>query len=202
MIRFRYLYRRCFEKKYKELSEAAYHEAGHVYISYSVGYKVDNVSIFPETPGDGRTRTDFQPIVDKHIALLEFNKILIFNNTRSTSDIDECVSIAQKIIEIIVAGSIAQSKFETLRDKRRVVIDIFGRDKTNLVNVEQSLGYIQTYTPSSQQINSTKFIVEKISYLIAKKQTWKTIDHIAKDILNSKEYSLDGQMIERILKNT
>lgn len=196
----KYHWRKRFNKDFKLFSETAYHEAGHICISYLAGFKVDSVYIDADRPGNGLSAINFglfQDIVQALFALEKtadpFNALPIDRKSKSQST-------SYKLTDSLVGGPIAEARFKALRDKQeKMEVIVEYSDYKMSLTIERSLNNILSHYQKAVIPEHTKAETERISDIMTLDEIWNSIDRLAKKILNSSNFRLEKNEIEKTL---
>lgn len=194
---------RRFGDNYKILSETAYHEAGHVCISYLAGYKVESSRIDGNHPGNGNSTIDFGEDIDVVLALKSLDKTAIPFNSLTTQQKGKSKAICYKVIDSLVAGPTAEARFIALRDGTEIATVIVENSDHDLAaNIDRSLYNILNHNQVPGIRHYYREAVQHIGEIMTLSEIWTPVEAVAKTILDAKTFSIDRSKIEKILKNT
>lgn len=196
----RYELRKLFRKDFKLLSETAYHEAGHVCISYLAGFTVNNVYIDDKNPGNGASAINFGAFEDIVKALFGLETTANLFNALPKERKSKSKATAYKLTDSLVAGPIAEARFKALRDKKEdmeVVVEY--SDYKMSLTIERSLNNILSHYKNSFIPEHTKQETKRISDIMTLDEVWNSIEQLALQILNSSNFKLAKNEIEQSL---
>jgi hypothetical protein len=202
-MRLRYYWRKMFNGDYKLLSETAYHEAGHVCISYLAGFTVDNVYIDADRPGNGSSAINFGTLQDVVHALFALDKTAAPFNALSSDRKSKSKATAHKLTDSLVGGPIAEARFKALRDKKEnMEVIVEHSDYKMSLTIESSLNNLLSHYQKTVIPEHTKAETERVSEIMTLDEIWNSIDRLAKGILNSSNFRLEKTDIEKTLTNS
>ena len=189
-----------FAKHFKLLSETAYHEAGHVCVSYLAGFTVDRVLIEEDKPGNGKSDINFGTFNDIVHALFDLEKNAVTFNSLSNDRKGKSKATAHRLTDSLVGGPLAEARFKALRDgKQNMEVIVEHSDFKMSLTIEKSLNNILSHYNKSIIPNHTKEEVIRLAEIMTLDEVWNPIDAIAKAILNSPSFKLEKGEIETIL---
>jgi hypothetical protein len=163
---------------------AAYHEAGHVVMSYFVGYKVKQSIIYLN--GDGETRVDYGKDISQIKVAMTLDETC---QAIDTVDVSEDVSL--KIVRILIAGSVAESISKYGRNYvGGVEVELIGPDLTKSINICKLKNF------------SIDELVSEIYEVMKYDEIWDAIEKIVSGFLSRKKDVLTNSEIELILDNS
>jgi len=182
----------------KEIELSAYHEAGHILLSYFVGYSCSQVLLNTNADADARTTLNYKSDLLLITALL---------NGKSSPEIyqelpnhlrSDTLQVANGLGLILVAGAVAESVFENRGTVSTTMAPaLSGKDLQSIDEVDYLLGKVIMN-------HSKSFISDALSdvcNLFGVPQFNYTSAALAKAILAKADYFLDQQEIEVIIKD-
>jgi hypothetical protein len=162
----------------------AYHEAGHIVMSYIVGYTVEKSCIFSN--GDGKTYVDYGSEVSQVVGAMTLNETYQMFETNEVSD-----DVCQKMVCILTAGGIAESIYKHGPDYvGRAEVEFSGPDMTKSENI-CNLKNFSFHELLSEYYEALKF-----------EDAWDAIEKLSSGLLNKSNNALEKDEIELILKKS
>jgi hypothetical protein len=116
-MRIRQFFRKLFMRNYNMISETAYHESGHVCISYLAGFTVEYVMVDNIRPGNGLSAINYGEIKDVVKALFDLDTNADTFNSLTTEKKSKSKSTTYRLNDSLVGGPIAEARYKALRDK-------------------------------------------------------------------------------------
>jgi hypothetical protein len=181
----------------KTFEKAAFHESGHVVMTYKMGYKVQEVRLREPDPVSGYTQTHYEQdhllvggIITYKTSSSLFNSFPLIVKMRS-------VETAKKILVIELSGPITETLYDFgTENKGNLNIELWGIDKIDVENIEF---FLSKYDKNYDE-NFKKNCIEAITSYLRKAEIWDGITYMSKQLLESPTKILSGIKIEEILK--
>lgn len=199
-MKLRYILRRFFNKDFQLLRETAFHEAGHVCVAKFAEFDVDSVMIDPEKPGTGITKINYKDSLDVVNALFELDHSSKSFNSLTNEKKSKVIPTIHKLIDSLLGGPLVEARHKALRDKQdntEVIVEYSDFKMTNTI-----MRSLVNLAPHFNQTLDQKYVFRKVDDLndiLTLEEFWKSIDEIAKRILNSKTFRLSKDEIDKTL---
>lgn len=184
----------------KELfKKAAFHESGHVILSYLVRFKTIEVEIFEDDPGSGLSKFEFSK--DFRITLLITSMQNYINDSSLYTNLDSNIKavstkIAYKITSVLLAGSLSEAINKAgIEFKGQLVYELSGPDLIRINNINECL----TNETSNHSPNYISNVSAEVVELLRVPEIWNAVKHLSETILNSSNKKLNGKEIENSL---
>jgi hypothetical protein len=179
----------------KNFERTAYHESGHIVITYLSGYTCDSVELLTSEPGTGKTTMNYQ---DDLMLVASITNVTTYSEffNELTSDVKRQSPGVARITSILLAGSVAECTYlNGGKVDGNMEVELSGPDLIRVDNVHFFLSQINTdHDPNYIQDN-----VQKVLMIMSIPDVWKTIENLAKAIMTKTNKRLDKTEIEAIL---
>lgn len=201
-MKLRYFLRKITRNDFQLLTETAFHEAGHVCFSKFAEFDVNSVMIDSKRPGNGKTSINYKDSNDVVNALFELDFSTKSFNSLSDKKKSIVIPTAYKLIDSLLGGPLGEARHIALRDKK---------ENTNVVLEHSDFKMTKTIVnslvnlaPHYNQTLDTNLIFKKIktiNEIMTLDEFWMSINEIAKRILNSKDFMLNKNEIDKTLND-
>ena len=180
----------------KNFERTAYHESGHIVVTYFTGYTCDSVELLTSEPGTGKTTMNYQD---------DLILIASITNAKTNPDIFNALSrevkqgslgVAHRITSILLAGSAAESTYlNGGKVNGNMEVEISGPDLVRVENVHYFLSQInQNHDPNYIQDN-----LHQIMMIMSIPDIWKAVECLSMELIKNKNKRLKKTEIENIL---
>ncbi len=167
------------------MHNAAVHEAGHIVVSYLVGFSPRSVKI--TTTGDGGCQIDYGDLENIARIMMAMDICPQFFSILSQLNSDAVLDLAKRLCCILIAGGIAESIYRDGLDfSGKSDIELIGPDLTRAQAISDHYGI--------QLVEEMK----SIYLFLANRKTWGAVTALKDAILNSTNNELDALAIDRI----
>lgn len=175
----------------------AYHESGHIIMTYSAEYACDGVTILPN--GDGNTTMNYGNDLLLVAALSNFiAEPDIFYGLPEQMRM-RVFDVGFPLAFILIAGAVAEAIHRQggIPDDN-LLVELSGPDLERVANINNILAH---YNPN----HNPEFVTESmetVTEIFSNPVVWNTISAIAQAVLVTPNMSLNRQEIETILSNS
>ena len=180
----------------KNFERTAYHESGHIVITYLSGYTCDSVELLTFEPGTGKTTMNYQD-----------DLMLVASITNATTDPDffngltndvkrQSPGVAHRITSILLAGSASECAYlNGGKVNGNMEVEISGPDLIRVDNVHFFLSQIK---PDHDQ-NYIQDNLQIVLMMMSIPEVWKAVESLAKALMTKTNKRLDKAEIESML---
>ena len=176
--------------------QTAYHESGHIILAYLTGYEVLECEVLQN--GDGKTTFEYGKDLLLIAAITNCKEEPeMFNELPKEIKVN-CLTVSNKIISILLAGSVAESMFlnNGVIDEN-MNVEISGPDLIRSENVDHFLSEIKKEQHDSNYIQNN---MTELFNTMNITEVRKSVSELAERLLAKKKISQNE--IEDILKTT
>lgn len=171
---------------------AAYHEAGHITFAYFVQWCTKKVELIEQNGRIVNAVTTYNFKEDEKI-VKSLSDQQIFN-TLTQDEKNRIYGVIHKRCTSLLGGPITEAfLINGINFKGQLPIDLRGPDAINSYDLEKLMRHI--YNEHNLVQNS----LMQLTPITLQKIFWKSIESIAKKILNTKDFTLSQNEIESIL---
>jgi hypothetical protein len=184
----------------EKIVRTAYHESGHIVVTYLTGYTCDSVELLTTEPGKGKMNINYQD--DLLLAASIMNAMTdpgffdeYFNNL-SDKVKQQSPGVAHRLTTILLAGSAAESTYlNGGKVNGNMEIETSGRDLIRVDNVHFFLSQIKP----DHNINYIQNTLESVLVMMSVPEVWKAVESLAMALMSKANKRLDKSEIETIL---
>jgi hypothetical protein len=188
------------DKNSNPLEKRAYHEAGHVVISYLTGYVCKSFKINGKSPLESPDSYDFGEEGEFVSAIYEYKNSPDTYDGLSQVAKNKCRDTALKTIIVLMGGPAAEAVY---KNGGKVHIDPFFTISVHDLEAADCIDYFLSIVKQGQHpTNYLQSIFRQVLKLMEIKEVWAAVSALAKAIIESENSKLERKDIEKILVQT
>jgi hypothetical protein len=183
----------------KRFEQTAFHESGHIVMTYFAGYTCDKVELLTNEPGNGKTTMNYEN---------DLLLITAITNVKTNPDIfnrlprelkSQSLVVSNRISTILLAGSIAESIYlNSGQENGNMEVEISGPDLIRVDNVHSFLSQIKAdHNPQFLQDS-----MQNVTLTMSIPEFWKAVQSLAEALIKKSNKKLDKTEIETTLQTS
>ena len=188
------------DKNSNSLEKRAYHEAGHVVVSYLTGYVCKGLKIEGRNPLENKECYDFGEENQLVSAIYGYkNSPDLYDGLNQVAK-NRCRETALKTIIVLMGGPAAEAVY---KNGGKVHMDPFFTISVHDLEAADCIDYFLSIVKQGQHpTNYLQSIFRQVLKLMEIKEVWAAVSVLAKAIIESNNSKLERKDIEKILIQT
>lgn len=185
-------------KEQKRFEQTAFHESGHIVMTYFAGYTCEDVELMTNEPGNGKTTMNYGEDLLLITAITNARNEPGIYNGLSKEIKSQSVVVANRISTILLAGSIAESIYLNQGNVNGdMEVEISGPDLIRVSSVDYLLSQIIIgHNPHFIQQS-----MQNVMLTMGIPEFWNVVESVARGLLNKNNRKLGKSEIETILQS-